>query len=197
MRILQTKVYKFDELSEEAKEKAREWIRETNNQDSYPLDEMMGSLKALFEAAHLAIRDYSIGGYNRDNYVKFDMVETTKELTGKRAIAWLENNLISGLRITPSQFKAKQKAYMSYGDAYRIGKVKPCPLTGVCYDEDLLEALQKAVKDGETLNDAVKSLADVVGNMAKKEYEYQNEDEQIDETIRSNDYEFTVDGKVA
>lgn len=192
MRILETKLFMFDELSGEAKEKARTWMRDCNAQDSFAIDEAMDSSKALFEVANIKLTNWEVGPYAYSS-VTFDMGDAGK-LSGPRAIAWLENNLLSKLRITQEAFNKNRKDYMGYGDGYRVGKVKSCPLTGVCYDEDLLESLRKSVASGDTLKDAFANLADVVRKVTEAECEYQNEDEQIDDTIRANEYEFMEDG---
>lgn len=196
MRIQEIKLYKFDELNEKAKEAARDWYRRGNADDNYLLDEMLSSLKALFEAAGITLTDWNLGAYSQDNYVQFDMGDAS-ELTGPRALAWLENNLFSALRMTPEQYNQKRKEYLGYGDAYRPGTIKPCPLTGLCYDEDFLDALRKSVKDGETLKEAFKGLAGTLQRLLEAELEYQNEDAQVDESMTINEYEFTEDGEVA
>lgn len=196
MRIEHIVYLHFDELNDEAKEKARQWYREGSASDTNSMDEVVDSLKSLFKAASIKLTDWSIGAYNQHNYVTFDMGDAG-ELSGPRALTWLENNLFAGLRMTSQEYKQKRKEYLSYGELYRPGKVRPCPLTGVYYDEDLLDALREAVKLGDTLGDAFRGLADTAGNLIEKEYEYKNEDEQIDDTIRANEYEFTVDGERA
>lgn len=193
MRTICKDVYKYDELSAGAKSRARDWYREASASDNYVLDEMMDSLKALFKAANIKIKDWSVGAYNRNNYVSFDMGDAG-ELTGARALAWLENNLLDGLRITRAEFMAKRRDYLKYGDSYRVGKIKPCPFTGVCYDDDLLDSLRADVKSGDTLKDAFSNLADKVGRMNEDALEYQNKDEQVAEMIEANEYEFTEDG---
>lgn len=196
MRIKEIKLYKFDELEDDAKEKARDWYREMSAEDSYPLDEMIDSLKALFKAAGIKLTNWSLGAYNQNNYVRFDLGDS-ENLTGKRALAWLENRLFNDLRITRAEYLKNRKAYLGYGDGYRIGKIQPCPLTGICYDEDFLDALKKAVKNGDTLKDAFNSLADKCASMIEAELDYRNKDEQVEESINANEYEFTEDGRRA
>lgn len=193
MRTIETRIYKFNELNDDAKEKARDWLRECNTYDSFYTDEIVDSLKALFEHSGIRLTNWSLGAYNQNNYVRFDMGEAGG-LKGKRAFAWLENNLFSRLRISRKTWLEKKKEYMSYGEAYREGKVKPGPLTGICYDEDFLSALVKEVKEGATLSEAYKRMANVCGDLMEKEEEYRNSDEAIDEDMEANEYEFTEEG---
>lgn len=195
MRTIQTTLYQFDELSPEAKEKARTWYRDGSASENYAGEDMLKSMEAIFKRSGITLNYWSIGPYSY-SYVRFDMGDAG-ELTGRRATAWLENNLFSGLRMTPQEFAAKRKDYMGYGASYRVGKIKPCPLTGMCYDEDLLEDLQHSIKSGMTLKDAYHALPEKVRQMNEAEIEYSNEDAQVDESITINEYEFTADGKRA
>lgn len=194
MRTIQTTVYQFDELTDKAKEKARDWYRDATAGESYYLEDIYGSLKATFKAAGIKLTDWSLGPYNRSNQVTFDM-GNAGELTGARALAWLENNLFEKVRITPAEFAERRKDFLSYGPAYRVGRLRPCPFTGMCYDDDYIDSLVKDIKSGDTLRDAFRNLADVCGRLCEQECEYQNEDDTVDESIRANEYEFTEDGK--
>lgn len=128
MREITVKLYQFDELSDDAKEKAREWWKRLEDQETYYIEEIADSLKKLFEKANMPLKDWSLGPYNQNNFVKFYMEENTKELQGKRALAWIENNLLYKLRISEKEYRNKRKDYFRYGDSYRIGKIKPVPL---------------------------------------------------------------------
>jgi len=48
----------------------------------------------------------------------------------------------------------------------------------------------------ETLTDILRSFADWIYGMLEKEYEYQNSDEAIDDGIRANDYDFDEGGNI-
>ena len=189
MREITTNVYKFDELSDSAKEKARDWYRRITAGDSYPLDEMVDSLKGLFEAAGIKLQDWSLGAYSRDNGVTFDMGDAG-DLSGPRAMAWLENNLLAPLRVKSPRTKDQIKY------KHEVGTIPSCPLTGMCYDDDFLDKLTAYVKKGETLKDSFHYLADDLMHMAEEEQEYRNEDAQVDESIEINGYEFDEDGGI-
>lgn len=207
MREETIKVYKFEELSDDAKEKARTWYRESVlAYDRYSQDEMVDSLKALFKAAGIKLKDYSLGNsWNRDNHVRFDMGDAGA-LSGKRAWAWLENNLFKSLRIYKTwqdgpglaRWDGEKHRHYSLKDArsygYRLGEIPSCPLTGVCYDDDFIDALREAVKDGDTLEEAFAGLASTFAKIADAEDEYRNSEEAVDESLTINEYEFREDG---
>src|SRR5689334_12014118 len=111
MRTHALKLFTFNELSDDAKEHARNKYREKN----YEIDwqhEIFCSFKKTFIKSGLHITDYSLG-LNSYSYVKFDMDENIRKLTGSRALAWLENNLFSKLRITRAEYMKNRKDYLS------------------------------------------------------------------------------------
>lgn len=69
MREVTTKVYKFSELSDDAKEKAREWFRD--GMEYFWMDDSSESLKAFCDAFGVNIKDYSIGMYG-NSYIETD-----------------------------------------------------------------------------------------------------------------------------
>ena len=193
-------IYKFSELSEELKETVIENWRNTTIEtgDFHWTDEIVRSLKELFNNLDgISLDDYSLGSYDRNNHLKvnFDNYDA-EDVTGSRALAYIENNLLSNIRITRQEYRAKRKEYFNYGSSYRIGKVKPCPFTGYCADDVLLEALLNNIKDGMSLLDSLRDLADVAARLIEDEEEYQLSNEYIRETLGANEYEFTQDGAI-
>ena len=75
------------------------------------------------------------------------------QLTGRRAWAWLENTLLAPHRIPWTD--PERWHLTKYGSWYRAGMVKPCPFTGVCYDESYLEDIRDSIRLGHTVGDAM------------------------------------------
>jgi hypothetical protein len=153
-------------------------------------DEIMDSLKALFKASGIALRDWSIGAYSY-SYVKFDMEEGVQELSGSRALAWLENNLFSDLR-ERRRFINRVKKYEKWHDFTKFGEIPSCPLTSICFDEDFIESLVKDIKAGDSLKEAYENLASVASKLFEAEYDYQNSEENF---LEQNHLQFTEDGR--
>lgn len=189
MRTQEITIYSFNELSDESKQRARERYR-ANNYETMWADEILDSLKTLFEVCSgITLKNYDLGYRGSGLKIEFSQ-EEAGALSGKRAIAWLENNLLSTLRVPyrgPQRTKLRQ-----YGADYYAGKIKPCPLTGVCYDEDYLSALRNDVNNGNTLIDSFRWLGNKYNELIEAEESYQNSDEYIDECLA--DSEFTSDG---
>lgn len=160
--------------------------------------EIFDSLKAVCKAADVSLRDWSLGAYNRGNHIDVSFPgqeqDEVGELSGKRAFAWIENNLFGPLRIP---WTGKRRAELrKYGSDYYAGKVKPCPLTGVCFDEDYLDALRKSIRQGDTLKEAFEGLADVYANLLKAEIESASTEEYFIEHAEANEMQFTEDGEL-
>jgi hypothetical protein len=191
--------------------RALEKYRENLTLD-YVSEEMMNSLKGLCAAAGIRIRDYSLGAYNRGNNLRVEIPgeDGAADLTGARALAWIENRILGPLRApwglrSPA---ASTKKYVngSHSTVYNLedgrprrrwtapGVVPSCPFTGVCYDEDFLDDVVKSVRDGRTLKEAFEDLADVFARMLEDEYEYQGKEEQFLEAAEVNEWEFDEEG---
>lgn len=201
----QIRVYTAAELKRknpQAFEKALEHFRSHNDEIPWQ-GEIIDSLKALFKHTNgiSNLRDWSIDAYGY-SYVKFEFdQDEAGGLTGNRALAWLENNLLGDLRIKfmpygridkEHHWKSSRAELSKYGQYYRPGMIRPCPFTGVCFDEDYIESLQKSIKAGDTLKDAFAELADVAAKLFQAEIEYQNSEEYFLES--ESDAQYTIDG---
>ena len=189
----QITIYKFSGLSEEAQEKVLEYYRYKLT-DVFGVDEIIGSLKAVFEHCYdVSMKDYSIGSYEYNIKIEFNS-DDVAELSGVRAYTWLENNLFKYLRISKAEYLKNRKDYFRYGKSYRIGCIKECPLTGMCYDEDFLDSLKADVLSDYTLKEAFENLAYVASKLIQTEEEFQSSDEYIAEHLEANEYRFLDSG---
>lgn len=130
--------------------------------------EIIDSLKKLVKKTGYELRNYNIGAYS-NSYIQLSYPSNTDDMTGRRAFAWLENVVLSDLRIP---FKGKRRWEVAkYGQYYRPAMVTPCPFTGCCFDEDFLDSLKSSLKAGETVRDAILSLADTAGRLFEEAME--------------------------
>lgn len=156
--------------------------------------EIFDSLKAVISHAGYSIEDYSLLMESYYNKFRLSHNEYSDDLTGVRALKWIENNFLSPLRIP---FAGKRRYDVrKYGHVYRPGLIPPCPLTGVCFDDDFIDCFIKAVKSGETIRDALISLADEYSRMVQAEYEYEISEENFLEHSEVNDYEYYETGEM-
>lgn len=70
MRIQTVELYKFDELSDDAKETAREWYINAGI-EYFWWDDAFASVKAFCDHFGVSIKDYSVGAYS-PSYIKTD-----------------------------------------------------------------------------------------------------------------------------
>jgi len=195
MKTRTIEVYEVLELSPAAFEKAhREYCSNLYDDDGVPWErEIMDSLKAIFrECQGVKLRDWSIGiGGTSFLSVSFSQ-DVAGGLTGKRAIAWLENNLLSRLRLPAPITITERQRYKTYG--YKTGEVKSCSLTSVCFDDDFLNSLVDEVREGATLRRGFEGLAQVAQKLIEGEYNHQRSEEGFREMAEANGYEFDKDG---
>ena len=195
MRTVETQVFQFDELSDAAKEKARDWYR---SGDSYPwAEENRDSLEKFCEVFPVEARDWSYDAWSWSMDSRVTCDDGTAELSGPRLLAYLRNNY--------AEVFSQAKRY-SKGAPFRPGaKVRKsrvmreetsCPFTGFCVDENLLDPLRAFLKkpDGRNFADLLVDCLDSWAKACRDDCAYQDPDEGVDETIRDNDYEFTKDG---
>lgn len=187
-------IYKFHELSEDQKQQAIENYRSRYANDIHWQDELLSSLKAIFEHSGVKLADYELGAHCHSWLKPEFSNDDIEEISGSRAMAWLENNLLDGLRV--SYYGKNRNKLRKYGKDYYAGRIKPGPFTGYCADEDFLNELIKNVRHGYTLKQCYSWLADKYQQLSEQEYEYQNSDEYISESLEMNDYEFTENGEI-
>ncbi|MBK8467962.1 MAG: hypothetical protein IPL32_19280 [Chloracidobacterium sp.] len=172
MCILETKVYKFAELSEEAKEKA---VQKWAEHYEYSWDgELRDSLVAFFDLFGVKCKDWEIGYSGSRSDVRLDVPYDVEELKGDALRGWV-------------------KDYVGGGETLFVA----CPLTGMGFDEALLDPIRKFVKGtaGEkTLKEIMEDGFYSLSKEVAEDYEYQACGEGARESLAANEYEFTEKG---
>jgi hypothetical protein len=213
MKTISINLYSFNELSEAAKEKAIQKVRNNNPNDySYIYDEAYKTVKEFHKIFPTSLGLRSWLDY-RNNLDK-DIIN----LTGLRLHKYILNNYgnylfkaayrgslstnehISHKRIkSPLEVNKEGNRFNTYYSA--IFKDNSCVLTGVCYDDDLLKPIYQFLESNckdESIN--IIDLFDECFNSLRKsiesEIEWNESDEGIKDFIESNDYEFTKEGKI-
>jgi hypothetical protein len=164
-------LYTFDELSDEAKERARNWYREDN------LDyEWWDYLYEDAERIGLKITGFDLGN--------------SKKIHG---------------HLTESVQTVCQRIMVDHGkdcDTYKLAKewaAKSDKLTAFLetkHDDEAEEERGKLeAEQEENETEFEHALLKEYFSLLDKEFEYLNSDKQVDESIRINEYTFTVDGK--
>lgn len=214
-RTIRVKVYKFNELSNEAKQKAINEARR-NVDTSFIYDDAHETVKAFHN-----VFGTKEGGRSWLDANTGHIDDNIMNLKGLRLRTYVINNFWSELykgkyynykSNTPTQLihkRIKSKFYTnsnSWGNYYYSGVTfeHSCVLTGVCYDEDILQPVYDLIErynekkdyysymDFETLiNDCFSSLEKSVEDEEDANYT----DEAITESLENNDDEYTKDGE--
>jgi hypothetical protein len=184
-------VYKFDELSEEGKEKAIQSYREHDD-----LGHVTEHLSDLFHDAlvELGFSDF-VKVYWSVSYSQGDNAEISRSVW--RYDRDLIDRFIENWRI-PALVEVAES-----WQAYNENRETPVLISidsrtwgfnAVMTDDDY-----ELLVEGEDATDALEilnQLESALYTIAKDEYEYQHSDEVIAETLLANDYDFTEDGRI-
>lgn len=205
-RVVETTVYQFDELSKDAKEKAREWYRQgalnygwwnSVYEDAstiaklFGLDINMKPVKLMSGKTRLDPAIYFSGFssqgdgacFEGDYEFKDDAIKALAEYAPKdETLARIVSDLDAAQRANDCQLSARVRHRGCYFhmdiDVFHDG-------------DDASDDASKAVRE------ALQSFANWIYRRLEKEYEWLMSDECVDDTIRANEYEFTEDGRIA
>jgi hypothetical protein len=173
MRTIEVKVFKFSELSENAKQYAKDSYARF---ESYPhSDDAFDSIKALAKHFGGKVADYSIDWFAA-SYSSMDF--SMPELTAK-------------------EIKARLAKLGTYNK--RTGKGHgECKLTGYCMDESAIDGFRSAWRKGERDLDALMQAAyDQWLIDCQSDCESFYSDENFSEHCDINEYEFYENGEQA
>ena len=215
MRTVRTKIYSFNELSNEAQQKAINNFRNNGVNTDFIYDDAYNSVKAFNEVFgtregsrswldvytdHIDDNILELKGFRLQKYLWNNYYNALFKPKFLNAIA--DNKILIHPCIEVHKYDVSKGARCSSSNFYysRIQKTNSCVLTGVCYDDDLLQPIYDfllkrdfsncSITFYHLLNDCFESLKNSIEN----EVDYRNSDEAIIEDIEANDYEFTKDG---
>jgi hypothetical protein len=212
MKTITVKLYQFDELSDKAKEKARDWYRELEAQD-------FGSHGEIWEPAEAAAK--LLGITFRTNEVKLMGGGTRSEPDIRYSGFWSQGDGASFVgsyayrkgcgKAVRSEFGKDEKLWRiadgltalqkkhgyrieadvtqggSYVHKYTMDINITAPISDTIYTDK--EAVYKP------LLGLMRDFAQWIYDCLEEEYEYRQSDEQVDEGIRANEYDFREDGR--
>lgn len=207
MQTITIQLFKFNELSEAAKQTAIYNYRSQHNNDGGAIDEVIDSAKAAIELFNLKT------GRRYSDVTTCHIDDDILELKGIRAYKYLLNNYGGELfkrayikhypehKYMP-QFYCERKTYKNGNKSTfvysRLNKTNSCVLTGVCYDDDILrpvyDFLAKPCKH-TTIQDIFEQLGESIEKTFQDYEDWISSDEYISELLECNFFDFTIDGK--
>lgn len=211
------KTYQFDELSDEAKQKARDWLREAMAGDNYFSESVIedASTIAGLLGIDLKRRGYETqGGHKRYEPCIFwsgfwsqgDGASFEGGLTPNAdAVKAVTDHASQDAELARIAAEVAEVAELTKGllsvSIYKRGHYEHEGTMQFDFsysDEDyaadtLSDDVRHAAEDKAA--EAMRDFARWIYCALQAEYEYQYADEQIDDSIRANEYDFTEDGR--
>lgn len=213
MKEVKVKLYEFSELSEQAKEVARNLYRENNTDDaSFIYDEARASVQAFHK-----IFGTKEGNRNWLEEIDFSRVkDQVLRLNGDRLQRYIWNNYRNDLW-KGKYYSVKTKDHQIFHKrvetkVYKSGNIgnyyysaitldNCCPLTGVCYDDsllkpmyDFLDARPEGSVANTTFEDIIWDCFEALKKDLTDEEEYMNSDRYINERLEESNNMFTENG---
>ena len=216
MRTISVNLYQYDELSDKAKAKARDWYREASAGDNfwteYVTEDFVEVLKAcgfdiammrgtraepaiyweLYPASAAFEASWHASSVNVDPIIA-DRPVTYKDSEGKEQRCEGNARLVSILERIKKLAHDRRNAYGSVSVSRRGTDIGETEWTDESCDNLECDCAARA----NEFRDIAIDLADYLARILSAEYEDQNSDETISETILANEYEFTEDGERA
>lgn len=207
-RVMETTVYKFDELSERAKEKAREWFREGNldydwwefvYEDAERIAERLGiefrthEVKLYGGGARHDSCIYFRGFYSQGDGACFEGTYSYKKGSVKAIKEYAPqdktlHSIAEGLYEIQRQHFYRVTASVKHSGHY-------CHAYCMDIEVDVDGRYDKEASDGVT--ELLRDFANWIYKQLEAEYDYRMSDEAVDQDIEANDYEFDEDGHPA
>lgn len=207
MKTIEINIYEIEELEGKAKETALEALRERVD-FSWFYDEAEETVKAFTKIFPVSTP------YNSWLEPRLDVDDGIEELSGLRLRTYLINNFYTDIykpkyrkHIEGEHYHRNTKVnYYEHSDRYSssyyssIFREASCPLTGVCYDHNLLYPIYQLIewKDNTdmTFEELIQECFRSLKNDLKSEEEYRMSEEALIEDAEANGIEFTEDGSI-
>lgn len=211
MRTEEIKIYQFHELSDAAKQVALDaWGRDGFEADLC-IQEAHESFKLFAEIFSIKWTQMDYEESYRSEY-RFRLEDEILELSGQRLATYIWNNykhdIFNGKyygRLTDthadgSKIEKSEKHPIGQRHLKRHSNCQMencCVLTGVCYDDDLLDPMYKFLEKPSEMDfrDLLEDCIHSLQRSVQSEIEARNTDEAIAETIEANEYEFYENGE--
>jgi hypothetical protein len=188
MRTEKIKLYTFDELDEEAKQKVIEKFSDINvdyEWHDWILEEETARLATLgYEGAEIA---YS-GFYSQGDGASFTaQIDLDKWLRGRKIRTKYKKIAENNEEIDANVFRNSSH----YVHEYTVDvELSPNYYSEIEFDQNKLNELTELIRED------VRDNCNQIYRRLQKEYEYQTSEDAIVETIRANDYEFLAGGQL-
>lgn len=205
-RIIEKTVFQYAELSDQAKEKARDWYREASAGDVSDFDCSLDDAAMIADMLGIQLStravklygggtrqepewSYSIGNYDGSDYAGFSGYYRYAKGASKaiRQHAPMDTELH---RIADELQRVQSRHF------YKL--VASCDMRrdSIAVDVSLSEDRYRDIGAAESdVREALRDFASWLQGQLTAEMEYRDSDEQVIESIEANEYEFDEDGR--
>ena len=197
----------FDELSDEAKERAREWYRQGNCDDCFWSECTIDDAKEIGKYMGIDIENiYFSGFWSQGDGACFEGTWRAKDVQADKLKEYAPQDkelhrIVDGLAKIAKEypdgyFKVRHRGHYSHSGCTAFDVELPTEQENELeYDSPEYKLLQvKLGEDEETLIELARDFMNWIYRQLEKEWDYQNSNEQVEESIRCNEYEFLKDG---
>jgi len=219
MKTVTVTAYEFDELSDSAKENAREWFRSGSCDENFWSEcmleeaaregELMGIDFALRERKNMkgeplpgAPKIYWSGFWSQGDGACFEGTWRASDVKAdKVADGWGEDPATTEIKRIAAEFERIAKAYpdssftVKHSGSYSHENCTVFDFHDDNDGEDWPEEKREAWgEECENLKENAKDFMRWIYRQLEKEYEYQNSNEAVDYQMKNNDHLFTTEG---
>ena len=193
--IIRTEVFLFDELTDEAKEKAREWYRE-GALDYAWWDGVYNTAKTAGACMGIDVDNiYFSGFWSQGDGACFTGSYAYRKGWRKALKAEFGGEVLAELTVIGEALQAVQKPTLYTLTAFvrHNGNSSNEYSTAIHVDADGIRGGRAIGEDD--LKDALRDFMRWIYRQLEAEHDWLTADEQVDESIRANEYTFTIAGK--
>lgn len=198
MRTIERKIFRYDELSEQAQQVAIKSMKERISDiriESYSAD-YRHTLEMIEQIFRVNVYEWSVDEY--DSYFRFDFVGIDEDIENEPRLflRYLNTNVLPCID-NPKRYYSKT-ARVSRKSRILCNKSYDYCLTGCWCDDavdNALNNINQSVKKHFNARKFVNSILEGFFKQWQNDYEYSYSDECVAEDIEANDYEFYENGK--
>jgi magnesium-transporting ATPase (P-type) len=204
-RIKETEVFKFDELSDAAKEKAREWWRQVSQGDNFFAEYVYDDAERIGKILGIEIDKRKHGTGLAIYWSGFSSQGDGASFEGSYSYAKGAAKAIREEcpkdtelhRIADTLQECQRKAFwgldasISQSGRYCHEMTMQVSVADNCHGTDATQDAE------ETITECMRDFARWIYRQLESAYDYEMSDENVEEQIRCNEYEFTAAGERA
>lgn len=196
-QVIETTVYQYDELSDSAREKAREWYREASSGDPFWSECVLDDAKEIGALMGIQVEHIYYSGFSSQGDGACFEGRYAYEKGATRKVQEYAPKDCDLHRIAMElQMLQRTNFYDLTASVKHAGRYCHEHSTDIFVDKpNSLHYMDQGCATAEALRDLLRDFMRWIYKRLESEWEYQNSDEQVEEAIRANEYTFTEDGR--